>query len=60
MAMREFKVKDYARREQVTEWTVRQWIAKGAVEVRRTAGGGVRIVERDSRAIIIAETQPEA
>lgn len=39
----ELTVKQYARREQVTERTVRLWIAKGAVEIRRTPGGGVRI-----------------
>jgi hypothetical protein len=40
---RELKVKEYAEREQVDERTVWRWIAKGAVTVRRTPGGGVRI-----------------
>lgn len=39
----ELTVKEYARRERVTVRTVRHWIAKGAVEIRRTPGGGVRI-----------------
>ncbi len=41
--MRELTVKEYAAYERVTERTVKQWIAKGAVSVRRTPGGGVRI-----------------
>lgn len=61
MTTKEFKVRDYARKEQVTEQTVRNWIAKGAVEVRRTPGGGVRIVERESsRAVMLTEVRPEA
>ncbi|HXD16425.1 MAG TPA: hypothetical protein VN654_05355 [Vicinamibacterales bacterium] len=40
----EFTVKQYAEREQVHEETVRRWIAKGAVAVRKTPGGGVRII----------------
>lgn len=52
--MTEYTVKDYARREQVTERTVHRWIEKGAVHVRRTAGGGIRIIDADvgtSRAV---------
>lgn len=41
-------VKELAAIERVDERTVRRWIAKGAVEVRRTPGGGIRIVERRS------------
>ena len=55
----EYTVKAYARREQVAERTVRRWIEKGAVAVRRTPGGGVRIVEcdgGDSRAVFFATT----
>lgn len=37
-------VKEYAQYERVSERTVWQWIAKGAVPVRRTPGGGVRIL----------------
>jgi predicted site-specific integrase-resolvase len=44
----EFTVKEYARLEKVDERTVRRWIVKGAVSVRRTPGGGVRIVERQN------------
>jgi excisionase family DNA binding protein len=40
---RELTVKEYAERERVEERTVRRWIEKGAVEVRRTPGGGIRI-----------------
>lgn len=39
----EFTVKEYAHLERVDERTVRRWIAKGAVPVRRTPGGGIRI-----------------
>lgn len=39
----ELTVREYASSERVTEDTVRRWIAKGAIEVRRTPGGGIRI-----------------
>lgn len=39
----ELTVKEFAARERVTERTVWNWIAKGAVDCRRTPGGGVRI-----------------
>ncbi len=39
----ELTVKEYADKERVDESTVRRWIVKGAVQVRRTPGGGVRI-----------------
>lgn len=42
----ELKVKEYAAAERVTPRTVWNWIAKGAVEVRRTPGGGVRITPK--------------
>lgn len=42
----ELKVREYAARERVTERTVWNWIAKGAVTVRKTPGGGIRIVEK--------------
>ena len=42
----EWTVKEYAHRERVDERTVRRWIAKGAIQVRRTPGGGIRIRER--------------
>lgn len=40
----EFTVKEYAAIERVDESTVRRWIAKGAVDVRRTPGGGIRVI----------------
>lgn len=46
--MRELTVKEFAHLERVTERTVWNWIAKGAVNVRRTPGGGVRIADRRS------------
>lgn len=42
----EFTVKAFASKEQVTPRTVWNWIEKGAVEIRRTPGGGVRVVDR--------------
>jgi excisionase family DNA binding protein len=41
--MNELTVKEYASAERVTPRTVWRWIDKGAVPVRRTPGGGVRI-----------------
>lgn len=41
--MRELTVKEYAAHERVTTRTVWQWIGKGAIPVRRTPGGGVRV-----------------
>jgi hypothetical protein len=43
----ELTVKEYAAVERVTERTVWNWIGKGAVSVRRTPGGGVRVVILD-------------
>lgn len=43
---RELTVREYARLEQVTERTVWKWKEKGAVEYRKTPGGGVRIIVR--------------
>lgn len=43
---RELTVKEYAAQERVTERTVWNWIEKGAIPVRRTPGGGVRVVGR--------------
>jgi excisionase family DNA binding protein len=50
--IRELTVKQMAEREGVRERTVRRWIEKGALEVRRTPGGGVRIIERRSVLIL--------
>lgn len=41
--MNELTVKEFAAVERVDERTVRRWISKGAVETRRTPGGGIRI-----------------
>jgi hypothetical protein len=41
---REYTVREYARAEQVDTSTVRRWIMKGAVEIRRTPGGGIRVL----------------
>lgn len=41
---RELTIKEYARVERVSERTVKTWISKGAVEIRRTPGGRVRIL----------------
>jgi excisionase family DNA binding protein len=49
----EWTVKEFAARERVDERTVRRWITKGAIDVRRTPGGGIRIHERRTpRAVI--------
>jgi hypothetical protein len=40
----ELTVKAYAKREGVTERTVRNWIDKKAVKSRRTPGVGIRII----------------
>lgn len=59
--MNELTIKEYAQAERVDERTVRRWIAKGAVCVRRTPGGRVRIpVERrPSGAVILSLTNSD-
>jgi excisionase family DNA binding protein len=47
----ELTVKEFAAKERVDERTVRRWIEKGAVECRRTPGGGIRI--REPRVVIL-------
>lgn len=42
-AVHELTVKEYAQHERVTTRTVWTWISKGAVPVRRTPGGSVRV-----------------
>lgn len=42
----EHTVKEYAAKERVSERTVYNWLGKGAVEYRRTPGGGIRIMDR--------------
>lgn len=44
--MTELTVKEFAAVERVDERTVRRWMVKGAVEYRRTPGGGIRIIDR--------------
>ena len=39
----EWTVKEYAAKERVAVSTVRRWIQKGAVDYRKTPGGGIRI-----------------
>lgn len=46
--VRELTVREFAEQERVTERQVRRWIKSGAVAVRRTPGGGIRILERRS------------
>jgi excisionase family DNA binding protein len=46
---RELTVKEFAVLEQVTERTVYRWLARKAVEHRRTPGGGIRILDRRTR-----------
>lgn len=55
----EWTVKEYAAKERVDERTVRRWITKGAVIVRRTPGGGIRILDRQTRAVVITLTNPD-
>lgn len=55
----EFTVKEYAQLERVDERTVRRWIAKGAVAVRRTPGGGLRIQHESSRVVFLGMTDSD-
>jgi excisionase family DNA binding protein len=43
----EWTVREYAQVERVTQRTVWTWIAKGALTIRRTPGGRVRIPQGD-------------
>ena len=53
-------VKEFAARERVDERTVRRWILKGAVEYRRTPGGGIRIRVKQSGAVFIDMTNRDS
>lgn len=57
----ELTVKEFAAKERVDERTVRRWIVKGAVQVRRTPGGGIRIVDRreDGRVVMMNDVLRE-
>lgn len=58
--MSELTVKEYAAAERVTERTVYQWISKGALPVRRTPGGGIRIpVPGRSAGVVVFQKEPE-
>jgi len=52
----EWKVKEYAALERVDPRTVRRWIDKGAIAVRRTPGGGVRIPARAGGGVFVVRT----
>ena len=52
-------VKEFAARERVDERTVRRWIMKGAVEYRRTPGGGIRITSKPSNVVVFDMTNKD-
>ncbi len=45
----ELTVREYAALERVTPKTVWRWIDKGALNVRRTHGGRIRIIQIDGQ-----------
>lgn len=51
----EYTVKEFAARWQVTERTVHNWIAKSAVEVTRTPGGCIRIIQAQRSQAVFVE-----
>lgn len=51
--MNEYTVKEFAQRERVTQRTVYNWMAKGAVDFRRTPGGRIRIYEGEGSRVVI-------
>ncbi|MCL4848734.1 MAG: MerR family DNA-binding transcriptional regulator [Acidobacteria bacterium] len=53
LVVRTFTIRKYAALHQVAPSTVRRWIAKGAVVVRRTPGGQIRIIERVDETLLI-------
>jgi excisionase family DNA binding protein len=58
--MMDLTVKEFAAQERVDERTVRRWILKGAVEYRRTPGGGIRIRSQQSGAVFIDMTNQDS
>jgi excisionase family DNA binding protein len=48
----ELTIKEYAAVERVHERTVRRWIEKGALAIRRTPGGGIRILQSSNVCIL--------
>jgi excisionase family DNA binding protein len=57
--MSELTVKEMAARERVDPQTVYRWIAKGAVPVRRTPGGGIRIPAPSAQGVLILSTNSD-
>lgn len=57
----ELTVKEYAAREGVDPRTVWRWVAKGAVDFRRTPGGRLRILEprRSSGCVVLRLTKSD-
>lgn len=55
--MNEYTVKEYAHAERVTPRTVWRWIDKGAVPVRRTPGGGVRILRQAPSQVTVSDNR---
>jgi len=53
----ELTIKELAARERVDERTVKTWIKKGAVTIRRTPGGRVRIVDDVDLVVLSAPTR---
>jgi excisionase family DNA binding protein len=59
MMVVELTVKEFAQVERVDERTVRRWIDKGAVDVRRTPGGGIRIQHRQQSGAVFLRTNSD-
>jgi excisionase family DNA binding protein len=50
----ELTIREFAELERVHERTVRLWIHKGALRVRRTPGGRIRIPRAESAVAMLA------
>jgi excisionase family DNA binding protein len=55
----ELTVKEFAQVERVDQRTVWRWIAKGAVDVRRTPGGRIRIQASRARVTLLTLTNSD-